>query len=277
MRYGHLVVYASALLVAAALAGTALAAPKAVLWERWLRYEPASAVIIDHSGWDEFLLRYLVVGADGINRVRYGAVTGDDLTALKKYIGQLSAVAVSGLNRNEQRAYWINLYNAVTVMLIVKHYPVASIRDIDISPGWFSDGPWGKKVVSVEGVEVSLDDMEHRILRPIWRDPRLHYSLNCAALGCPNLQARAFTASNAEGLLGAGARQYVNHPRGARVDSGKLRVSSIFKWFREDFGGSDAAVIEHLRKYAVPELRDALGGLEGISGHDYDWGLNNEI
>ena len=104
-------------------------------------------------------------------------------------------------SRDEQLAYWINLYNALTVKVILDHYPVKSILDIDISPGWFSIGPWGKKLVAVEGVEISLDDIEHRILRPIWRDPRIHYALNCAAVGCPNLLREAFTGATAEVLL----------------------------------------------------------------------------
>jgi Protein of unknown function, DUF547 len=87
---------------------------------------------------------------------------------------------------------------------------VASIRDIAISPGLFSVGPWGRKLIEVEGEPLSLDDIEHRILRPIWRDPRLHYAVNCAALGCPNLRSSAFTAANADILLETAASDYVN-------------------------------------------------------------------
>jgi Protein of unknown function, DUF547 len=87
---------------------------------------------------------------------------------------------------------------------------VASIRDIAISPGLFSVGPWGGKLIEVEGEPLSLDDIEHRILRPIWRDPRLHYAVNCAALGCPNLRSSAFTAANADILLETAASDYVN-------------------------------------------------------------------
>jgi hypothetical protein len=186
----------------------------------------------------------------------------------------LTQTAVSRLNRNEQKAFWINLYNALTVKVILDHYPVKSIRDIDISPGLFSDGPWGKKLVSVEGEDISLDDIEHRILRPVWKDPRVHYGVNCASHGCPNLQPEAFTAENSDELLDKGAREFVNSPRGARIENGKLTVSSIYVWFKPDFGGTDAGVIDHLKKYAQPGLRTQLEKIDRISDNQYDWTLN---
>ena len=85
---------------------------------------------------------------------------------------------------------------------------------------------------------MSLDDIEHRILRPIWRDPRIHYAVNCASIGCPDLFPEAITAANADAYLTRGARDYINDPRGAVVTGGRLTVSSIYKWFREDFGGT---------------------------------------
>jgi hypothetical protein len=93
-------------------------------------------------------------------------------------------------------------------------------------------------------------------------------------MGCPNLQAQAFSAENLDVLLDKGAREYVNHPRGARVVNGELIVSSIYVWFEEDFGGNDAGVIEHLKKYARPELRDRLEAVDRIADHEYDWSLN---
>ncbi len=159
--------------------------------------------------------------------------------------------------------------------LVLDHYPVASVRDIDISPGWFSIGPWGKKLLTIEGEAVSLNDIEHRILRPIWRDARIHYAVSCASIGCPDLPAEAFTAINADALLTAGAREYVNHPRGVRVEDGRLIVSSLYVWFAEDFGDGDADVIAHLRRYARPDLAAALAGVGRIDDFAYDWRLND--
>lgn len=234
------------------------AAPKAELWERWTTHEPNSSIKVDHSDWDAFLKTYVTTHRDGVNRVAYQRVSEFDKQALNNYIDRLVARPVSKLSRDEQRAYWINLYNALTIKLVLEAYPVRSIRDIDISPGLFTDGPWGKKIVTVEGEAVSLDDIEHRILRPIWRDPRLHYAVNCASIGCPNLRREALTALNAEAYLDTGARDYINNPRGAKIDNGRLIVSSIYEWFQEDFGGDDAGVIQHLRQYANGDLAAKL-------------------
>jgi len=251
------------------------AAPAAELWERWTVHSPNSTVTVDHGAWDSFLRTYVSAHSDKVNRVAYGKVTRTDRQRLTGYIERLAATPVSELNRPEQRAYWINLYNALTVQVILEAYPVRSIRDIDISPGLFSDGPWGKKLLTVEGEEISLDDIEHRILRPIWRDPRIHYAVNCASIGCPNLRPEAATAANSEAFLDAGAQAYVNHPRGSRVVDGRLVVSSIYQWFQEDFGGNDAGVISHLRRYANADLTASLEQVSKISDDGYDWALND--
>lgn len=252
----------------------AWAAPSAELWARWTASDPNSTTRIDHGFWDGFLRWYVIDGEDGVNRVDYARVSPEDRDGLADYISRLSATPVSKLNPAEQKAYWINLYNALTVTVILDAFPVKSIRDIDISPGWLSDGPWGKKLAAIEGEKVSLDDIEHRILRPIWKDPRIHYALNCAAIGCPNLLAQAATAENLESYLDLGARSYVNHPRGARIEDGELVVSSLYFWYKEDFGGSDSALIAHLRKYAVGDLAAALETVTEVNEGGYDWDLN---
>jgi hypothetical protein len=251
-----------------------LLAPKAELWPRWQTHQEASTVSIDHGAWEAFLERYVSVGDDGINRLAYAEVRDADRNALVGYIEKLAGAAVSDLNRTEQKAYWINLYNALTVRVVLDHHPVDSIRDIDISDGLLADGPWKKKLLTIESESVSLDDIEHRILRPIWRDARLHYALNCAAVSCPNLQTRAFTSANTDALLEAAARAYVNHPRGVDAAPEWLLVSSIYVWFKADFGGSADGVLAHLKKYAEPELARRLGGFREINNHHYDWALN---
>jgi len=185
----------------------------------------------------------------------------------------MSRIEISRYNRDQQRAFWINLYNALTVEVVLDHYPLESIREI--SSGWFSRGPWDLELIEIEGEALTLNDIEHRILRPIWRDPRIHYAVNCASLGCPNLRMQAFTAANSDSLLEAGAVEYINHPRGARVVDGELHVSSIYVWFKADFGGNDAGVIAHLKKYAKGELRAAIDGIEHIDDDSYDWRINS--
>jgi len=252
------------------------AAPSPDLWSRWQTHAPGSAVTVDHSPWNRFLGKYLVTQhPSGINRFRYGDVSPADRKNLAEYLDRLQQTEVSNLDRGEQLAYWINLYNALTVQIVLDHYPVRSIRDIDISPGWFTNGPWDAKLLTIEGESVSLNDIEHRILRPIFQDNRIHYAVNCASLGCPNLQPAAFSPVNTEGLLEAGAREYINSPRGARIEKGRLHVSSIYKWFQVDFGASEEGVIKHLLKYARDGLAVFLKTYDKGLIDDYDWRLND--
>ncbi len=254
--------------------GQLFGAPRAEPWPRWQAHDPSNTGRIDHGAWDTLVARYVSSHRDGINRVDYAGWAASGRAELRAYLEALAAIPVSGHARPDQFAYWVNLYNALTVDIVLEHYPVDSILDIDISPGLFSVGPWGRELISVEGVALTLDDIEHRILRPIWRDPRIHYAVNCASLGCPNLQRQAFTAATAGRQLDAGARAYVNHPRGAAVRDGRLHVASIYEWFKADFGGSDSGVIAHLRRHAEPALAAELTGITRIHDDSYDWSLN---
>jgi hypothetical protein len=253
----------------------ARAAPDAVLWPRWQAHDPGSGAAIDHGIWARLLERYVVTGADGINRVAYGDVTRPDREALDRYLQALADTPISDHDRVTQMAYWINLYNALTVRVVLDHYPARSIRDIDISPGLFSDGPWGRKLLAIEGERVALDDIEHQILRPIWRDPRLHYALNCASLGCPNLQPAPFEPDRLDRQLDAAAIEFVNHPRAVSLEDDGLIVSSIYRWFGDDFGGTDRKILAHLKAYANPDLAMKLEGFASIGDDRYDWRLND--
>jgi hypothetical protein len=255
---------------------TVMAALSAELWPRWQTHDATSTARVDHSVWSRLIARYLRPSPDGVARFAYGAVSKPDRADLNAYVARLAATPVSRFNRREQFAYWVNFYNVLTVKTVLDHYPVKSIRDIDISPGWFADGPWGAKLVTVEGEKIALDDIEHRILRPIWKDPRIHYVVNCASLGCPDIPAVAMTADNAEKLLNDGAARYVNHPRGVTTKDGRVVVSSIYAWFQTDFGGSEAGVLDHLRRYASPALALKLKGRDAYDDHAYDWSLNGD-
>jgi hypothetical protein len=275
---GTAVVLAAVVLVQVGTAGAGwerLFAPKADLWPRWQQHDPADMRAIDHRPWHAFLGKYLdTKHPSGINRMNYGAVTAEDRRFLETYLRRLEATPISTYNRREQLAYWINFYNALTVSVVLNHYPVSSIRSIKLPPGLFTIGPWSAKLVSVEGEKISLNDMEHRILRPIWRDPRIHYGINCASLGCPNLAGIAYTGENTERLLTENAIAFINHPRGVSFKDGRLAVSSIYDWFEEDFGGSRAGVLAHLVQYARADLADRLKTYDGPIDDRYEWGLN---
>ena len=258
-------------LIAIIVSSGSHAAPDAVLWERWLAHDPDATGEVDHVVWEAFLTHYVRIGPDNIHRVAYGQVTPADRQALDAYLGRLSSTAISQYNRAEQLAFWINLYNALVVDTVLEHYPIASIRDVDASGG----GPFDVPRIQVEGQDLSLGDIQNRILRPIWRDPRILYALSCAALGCPNLQPVPFTRHELDRQLSDAAMVYVNDSRRIRIENGDLVVSSLFRWYRDDFGGSDEAVIHHLMGFAAPRLAMKLQQHDRIAGDDFDWRLND--
>ena len=249
-------------------------APSADLWDRWQRHDPQSELSLDFSAWDRLLETYVTRSERGNNLFDYAAVTDADKAALKGFLAQQAAVPISRYARPQQMAYWINLYNALTVQVVLDHYPVSTIRDIDISPGFFSDGPWGKEVIEVEGEALTLNDIEHRILRPIWMDPRVHYAVNCASIGCPDLRVGSYRADQIDRQLDEAARRYVNDPRGVSIEGGRVTVSKIYDWFYEDFGRNPESLLMHLKRYAEPELARRLQEIGEIHDTDYDWDLN---
>lgn len=251
------------------------AAPHAHLWPRWQQHQADSTQCIDHHLWQQFLDRYVITNDQGVNLVRYRAVSTHDKTQLANYIKQLSQVPISQYNRAVQLAYWINLYNALTVWVVLSHYPVDSILDIRLS-GFWQKGPWNKKLIRVENHPLSLNDIEHRIIRPIWHDPRTHYALNCASYSCPNLQKQVFTGNNLDHLLNRSAIAYVNSPRGVAIINNQLVVSSIYDWYQSDFGGSQTSVIAHLKYYARAHLKQQLQKVNTISSYRYNWDLNQD-
>jgi hypothetical protein len=234
-----------------------------------------SAVTVDHSVWDKLLKAHVVAGPDGLNRVAYANLKKEH-AALKGYVAALQKVDPATLDKPEQFAFWVNLYNAKTIDVVLDKYPVKSIKDVSLGGGLKSlvgGGPWQAKIMKVSGVDLTLDDIENTILRPIYGDNRVHYTVNCASVGCPNLSTEAYTGAKLEAMLEAGAKAFINSPRGVLIEGDKIKASSIYDWFRADFGGSEATVIEHLKKYASPELAARIAKVGKIASYDYDWKL----
>ena len=241
----------------------------------WGVSDDANATTIDHAPWQALLTAYVRTDdPSGVYRFDYGALkaNAEDLAQLQSYLDALQGVDPRQYARAEQMAYWINFYNALTVQLVTAEFPVTSIRDI--GDNWLLPGPWKDENATVAGQALTLDNMEHDILRPIWGDNRIHYAVNCASIGCPNLAATAFTAANTEQLLDAGAKAYVNHPRGAAFDGEDLVVSSIYDWFQEDFGDDEAGVLAHLMQHADASLAERLRAFSGDMAFAYDWAVN---
>ena len=266
-----------------AVAAASPPAAAATVTETFTVHQAGVAAKVDHAVWDRLLKAYVRPAGDGVNRVDYKAFKAAGHAELKTYVKLLEATDVRSLDRPEQLAYWVNLYNAKTVDIVLDHYPVASIRDISLDDSLLgfikrsvgAGGPWKARVVAVAGHALSLDNIEHDILRPVFKDARVHYAINCASYGCPNLMTEAFTGARIGALLDQGARDFVNHPRGLEIKNGKLRASSIYDWFQVDFGGNAAGVLAHVVKFAGPELKAALAGRTAIDSYDYDWRLND--
>ena len=237
-----------------------------------------SMATVDHAAFDTLLKTYVVPSTDGLNRVDYQAFKASGHQALKAYLAALEAVDTAKLDRPEQFAFWANLYNAKTIDIVLTKYPLKSIKDINLGGGLVAavtGGPWKAKTLKALGRDLSLDDIEHGILRPLFKDPRVHYAVNCASVGCPNLGREAFTGAMLEAQLEAAAKAYVNSPRGVRVTDGRVTASSIYNWFQVDFGGNTAGVLGHAQRYAEPALKQKLEGITGIAEFAYDWGLND--
>ncbi|MCT4655508.1 MAG: DUF547 domain-containing protein [Cohaesibacter sp.] len=236
-------------------------------------FAPKGTGSLDHSDFSNLLASYVVKGSDGVNRVRYRALKAKK-GALEAYLDRMQKVNVRSLSSQAAKAYWINLYNAKTLDVILDHYPVKSIRDIKLGGGFFGSGPWKKKLLTVGGKKLSLDDVEHQIARKTWKDPRLHYGFNCASIGCPNLMKTAYSGKKINAQLDAAARAYINHPRGVAATKSGIKASKIYDWYDSDFG-SKAQLIRHWQRYAKPALAQALNKQQSIRGYAYDWSLND--
>ncbi len=274
LRRGRL----ASVLLGTALLAAACGAPEPEEIEGWDASDESNVERIDHRAWQEILDGYIAADALGVNLVNYEslAASADDTAKLNGYLDYLQGLDPRDYSRAEQMAYWINLYNALTVKVVLDAYPVETIRDIHEGMVPLT-GPWDDVHAQVTGEDLTLNDMEHGILRPIWQDERIHYAVNCAAYGCPHLIETVFTAANTEELLEAGARAYVNNPRGVDVvDEEFIVLSNIYDWYAEDFGDTEESVTAHLREYAEEKLATFLETFEGAVEYDYDWSLNQQ-
>ena len=236
------------------------------------QFAPAGSGKANHSALDAILQQYVSVDGSGYASVNYGALTSQR-SAIDDYVASLIAIDPRQLSRAEAHAYWINFYNAKTLSIMLENWPVKSIRDINLGGGgFFGKGPWSKKLMVVAETELSLDDIEHRIIRPLFNDPLSHYALNCASFSCPNLMPRAYTAKNLKSQMRESATLYINHPRGISIKDGEITASKIFSWYAGDFGGT-AKLKSHWLQFATPELAVQIEAAS-IGGYDYDWNAN---
>ncbi len=240
---------------------------------RLLQAQPvvASAPVVDHAAWNAMLAAYVT---DGM--VDYDAFQRDARFAT--YLAQLGRVQAASLPRNEQLAYWINVYNAYTIQLLNSRRERTSIRDINKVLGVTLKSPWAEPIVRADRRTLTLDDVEHEIIRKQFKDPRIHVALVCAAMGCPPLRSEAYDASRLDAQLDDQARRFLAQTAKNRVDvkSGTVYGSPIFTWYREDFGGTLQGVGDFWAKYlpAGPEQELVRRGSFKWVDTDYDWRIN---
>jgi hypothetical protein len=250
---------------------------------------PAAADGFDHgyAAYGEVLSRYVRPP-----QVDYAALkAGRDL--LDRAVAGFATPAAqdeAAWSREQRMAFWINAYNAFTLRAIVDHYPIRS--------GWFTlqprnsirqiDGVWTKLTWQAAGRSVTLDDIEHRILRPTFKDARIHFAVNCASIGCPPLAAVPYRPGTLGAQLDEAARTYLASAEGLRIDGDTFRVSSIFKWYGDDFvaeyapivpgdrAAGERAVLGAIARYgpAAAAARARSGGA-AIAFLDYNWSLND--
>lgn len=221
---------------------------------------------------------------DGVLRKHVNG-SGVDYAGLKKdpkpldgYLDSVAAVSEASFkewSKEQQMAMLINLYNAATLKLVVDHYPEKSIKKI----GSWSGGPWKQRVVRLFGEKRSLDYIEHDLLRPNYHDPRIHFAVNCASIGCPPLRSEAFTAAKLGKQMDEQARIFLGDGRNNRIDA-KARIlylSSIFDWFKDDFVKKSGSVEKFIAPYFNEADRKLIqGGELKIRYSDYDWNLNEQ-
>jgi len=230
-----------------------------------------------HKAWDALLKQHVVVlDAGKASQLRYSAMA-KEREALGLYLKSLTAVPAGefeGWTRAQQMAFLINAYNAFTVEKILTRYPdIRSIWDF----GKIFGNPFKDRFFSLFQRSFSLDEIEHGTLRPKYRDPRVHYAVNCASIGCPMLREEAYVAERLEAQLEAQAARFLSDRSRNRFAGGRLEVSKIFDWFKEDFEPRASYFARYARLLAddPQEQRLIAEGRASLAHLDYDWSLND--
>lgn len=233
----------------------------------------------NHGIWDSILKKNVVSSQGGaVTRINYAKIKQNP-SELESYLRELSAVSKSEFTKwsqDQQLSFLINAYNAFTVKLVVDAYPVKSIKDI----GGLLSSPWKKKFFELLGESFSLDNIEHDTIRKNYNEPRIHFAVNCASIGCPPLRAEAYVAQKLSGQLQEQATLFFGNIQENRFVAGEstLQLSSLLKWYKGDFSKSgDEGLVTYVGAY-LPSLRDALKTTNPdqikVKFNDYDWNLN---
>lgn len=264
------------LLVGGLMASSCLAGAKVTVGRIWPASDQISIDQINHAPWDGLLKKYV----DDQGYVDYAAwkASAADTAALDGYLNGLSrANPQMAASREAKLAFWINAYNAVTIKGILREYPTTSIRNHTAKVIGYNI--WDDLLLTVGENAYSLNQMEHEILRKMG-EPRIHFAIVCASVGCPRLLNEAYTADKLDAQLTTNARAFFADPEKFQYDasSGRIEVSPILKWFAEDFGANASLQMRTIASY-LPDAgatKLAQSGSARVSYLDYDWDLNDQ-
>jgi hypothetical protein len=214
--------------------------------------------VVDHSAWEKLLKKYVAENGD----VNYKGFK-KNVEQLNNYVDYLATkIPSENWSKPEKLAYFINVYNANTIKLIIDNYPIKSIKDIK--------NPWSKKRIKIGNEDFSLEDIEHQILREM-DEPRNHFAINCASTSCPKLLNSAYTSENVEQLLDKATNSFIENPKKNIISEHQLQLSKIFKWYKSDFT-TNGNLIDYINQYSKVKIhRDAT-----ITYLEYDWNLNEQ-
>jgi len=211
--------------------------------------------VIDHGDWDDLLQKHV----DASGMVDYKGFK-NDREKLDKYLKMLSSQEpTDDWSTDELLAYYINLYNAYTVDLILKNYPVKSIKDID--------SPWTNEFVKVGDTEISLGGIENSVLRKM-NEPRIHFAINCASISCPKLMNWAYTADKIDKQLEKATKEFINSDKN-EISANSAKLSSVFDWYKKDFK-ENGTIIDYVNQYSNTKISSGTS----ITYKDYNWDLN---
>ncbi|GAA5220574.1 DUF547 domain-containing protein [Membranihabitans marinus] len=212
---------------------------------------------VDFNKWDLILTK----SVSSTGKVNYQKIKSEYSGDLKQLSEDWSKVNAGSLNTNDELAFWINLYNLSTVQLIVNHWPVKSIKDIE------NGNPWEKKWIKYNGDLISLNHIEHEIIRKKFKDARIHFAVNCAAKSCPPLLNNAYVGNKVQNQLESQTKKFINNPKFNTITKNSAEVTQLMNWYKEDFGD----VLSYINKYSSTKVDKGTT----ITFKEYDWALNN--
>lgn len=228
---------------------------------------------MDHSKWTVVLKRFV----DSRGDVAYDSLHAQADSLLTPYLHELAAAQLSTLDRDSRLALWINAYNALTLKLVLQHYPVTSIQDIDGPDP--NKTPFQRPVGEVADTVRTLDEIEHEIIRERFDEPRIHFALVCAAKSCPRLRREAYRGPTLDEQLRLQSVRFLHDKRRNRIpaEPGTIKLSSIFKWYGEDFGPDEDALQRFLAQFFEGTVRTSLREARyKVRYLPYDWTLNDQ-